>query len=176
MPAKKALLVIDAQDALFHLSKPLHRSDIVLSNIQTLIDQARTARIPVIYLQHSSGQSGIFAEGSPGWQIHPSVSPRQGDLVIEKHKADAFCMTKLLQRLNELSVETLVVCGFVTEGCVDTTVRRASSLGFKVELASDAHTTTDGEVLPASQIVDHHNSVLASFAEVKKATEIQFDR
>jgi nicotinamidase-related amidase len=176
MPAKKALLVIDAQDALFHLSKPLHRSDIVLSNIQTLIDQARTAGSPVIYLQHTGSRNGIFAEGSPGWHIHPSVSPQQGDLVVEKHKADAFCRTLLLQHLNELSVENLVVCGFVTEGCVDTTVRRAESLGFKIELVSDAHSTTDGEVLQASQIVDHHNAVLAIFAEVKKATEIHFDR
>jgi nicotinamidase-related amidase len=176
MPAKKALLVIDAQVGLFHLSKPLHRSDIVLSNIQMLIDDARTASIPIIYLQHSGSQNGIFAAGSPGWKIHPSISPRQGDLVVEKQKADAFCQTVLLQRLNELTVETLVVCGFVTEGCVDTTVRRASSLGFKIELVSDAHSTTDGEVLLASQIVDHHNSVLAIFAEVKKANEIHFDR
>jgi len=176
MPAKKALLVIDAQDAMFHLSKPLHKSDTVLSNIQTLIDQARSASVPVIYLQHTGSQSGVFAEGSPGWNIHSSVAPRQGDLVVKKDKADAFCRTLLLQHLNELSVENLVVCGFVTEGCVDTTVRRASSLGFKIELASDAHSTTDGEVLPASQIVDHHNSVLAIFAEVKKATEIHFDR
>jgi nicotinamidase-related amidase len=175
MPAKKALLVIDSQVALFHLSKPLHKSDIVLANIRALIDQARASSVPIIYLQHSGSQNGIFGKGSPGWHIHPSISPRQGEIVVEKHKPDAFCGTLLEQYLNELSVQTLVVCGFVTEGCVDTTVRRASSLGFKIELVGDAHSTTDGEVLGASQIVDHHNSILAIFAEVKKANEVHFE-
>lgn len=176
MPAKKVLLVIDAQVALFHLSKPLYRSEIVLSNVRTLIDRARAGGIPIIYMQHSGSQDGVFGKDSPGCQIHPSLAPREGDIVLEKHKADSFCGTPLEQRLHELSVQELVVCGFVTEGCVDTTVRRASSLGFTIVLVSDAHSTTDGEVLGACQIVDHHNAVLAIFAEVKKTNEVHFDR
>jgi nicotinamidase-related amidase len=176
MPAKKALLVIDAQTAFFHLSKPLFQSDVVLSNIRDLIHQAKAVNTPIIYLQHTGSQNGIFGKGSPGWHIHSSISPREADIILEKHKADAFCGTELEQRLRELTVETIVVCGFATEGCVDTTVRRASSLGFKIELASDAHSTTDGEVLPAGQIVAHHNSVLGIFAEVKKVRDVHFDR
>ena len=174
MPTKKALLVIDAQVALFHLSKPLLNADIVLSNIRTLIGQARANSIPIVYLQHSGSHDSIFEKGGPGWDIHPAISPQPDDIVIEKHKSDAFLGTQLERRLNELSTQTLVVCGFVTEGCIDTTVRRASSLGFKIELASDAHSTTDGKVLRASQIVAHHNAVLTIFADVKTTDEVRF--
>jgi nicotinamidase-related amidase len=147
----------------------------VLGNIQTLIDQARAHAIPIMYLQHTGAQNTLFAEGSAGWQIHPSISPHENDSIIEKQKADAFQGTALEHLLNQLLVRSLVVCGFVTEGCVDTTVRRAASLGFNVELASDAHSTTDGAVLKASQIIDHHNHVLAIFAQVKESGEIAFD-
>jgi nicotinamidase-related amidase len=174
MPANKALLVVDAQDVFFHLSRPLYNGEIVLGNIRTLIDRARSAGAPVVYLQHFAGHGSVFEKGSPGWQIHPSITPRKEESVIEKHKADAFQGTPLEERLKQLAVRTLVVCGFVTEGCIDTTVRRASSLGFNVELVRDGHSTTDGEVLAAGQIVDHHNSVLSIFAQVKNSAEIHF--
>jgi nicotinamidase-related amidase len=93
---------------------------------------------------------------------------------MEKHTADAFNGTDLAECLERLSVGAIAICGFVTEGCVDPTVRRASSLGFQVELAADAHSTTDGQVLRAEQIIEHHNSVLAIFGEVKATDEIQF--
>ncbi len=174
MPPKKALLVIDAQVALFSLSKPLYNGDVVLAGIRRLLDRARTEHAPVIYLQHSGHRDGIFAKGSPGWHIHPAVTPHEGELVVEKYAADAFSGTRLEQCLDQLSVRALVVCGFVTEGCVDTAVRRASSLGFTIELAKDAHSTTDGEVLSGRQIVEHHNSILGIFAEVKATADIHF--
>ncbi len=174
MPGKKALLVLDAQVAMFHLGKALFNSEAVLENVHGLIERARTEHAPVIYMQHSGTQDGVFAKGTSGWQIHPAIAPCPGELVIEKHTADAFLDTDLEQHLKQLSVQALVVCGFVTEGCIDTTVRRASSLRFEIELASDAHSTTDGEVLCASQIIDHHNSILGIFAAVKASNEIQF--
>jgi uncharacterized protein (TIGR02246 family) len=67
-----------------------------------------------------------------------------------------------------------VVCGLATEGCVDTTVRRARSLGFAVEVAEDAHSTTDGPVLTAEQTVRHHNAVFKIFADVRPAASIRF--
>jgi nicotinamidase-related amidase len=175
MSTKKAVLIIDAQVAFFHLSKPLYKKDSVLGNIQALIDRARARAVPIIFLQHSGGHSRIFEKGSAGWQIHPLISPQENDTIIEKHTPDAFHETPLEHCLNQLSVRSIVVCGFATEGCVDTTVRRAASLGFNIELASDAHSTTDGDVLQANQIIDHHNSVLSTIAEVKSAHQISFD-
>ena len=71
-------------------------------------------------------------------------------------------------------VGDVVICGFATEACVDTTVRSAWAKGFRVVLAAGAHTTTANAVLSAEQIVRHHDVVLARFARVVPAAEITF--
>ena len=66
-----------------------------------------------------------------------------------------------------------------TELCVDTTCRRAISLGFDVTLVSDGHTTIDGD-LPAESIIGHHNAVLPRLAHpshrvlVRPGSEVSF--
>lgn len=152
----------------------VHDGDAVLEQIRGSIEEARSAGAPIVYLQHAGSEDGVFARGSAGWELHPAIAFLEGEAVVEKHTADAFVGTGLEESLKQLSVGAVVICGFVTEGCVDTTVRRASSLGFEIELASDAHSTTDGEVLTASQTVRHHNAVLAIFSDVKAAREIRF--
>lgn len=67
-----------------------------------------------------------------------------------------------------------MVCGFVTEGCVDTTIRRAYSLGYNIEVAGDCHSTTDSNILNAEQIIKHHNEVFNIFSTVKNSKEINF--
>lgn len=68
----------------------------------------------------------------------------------------------------------------MTEYCVDTTCRRAASLGYHVMLACDAHLTRDNVVLTAANIIAHHNFVLDDFGaaehvvRVKRADEIVF--
>ncbi len=139
MSSRKCLLVIDLQTAMFNLPRPLFDAEAVLENIRGLIDKARAQRAPVIFLRHGGGQGSPFATGSDGWQIHPSVSPAAEERVIEKHHSDAFLGTELDATLKELSVDGVVLCGLVTEGCVDTTTRRAFSLGYEVEVYEGFH-------------------------------------
>ena len=54
-----------------------------------------------------------------------------------------------------------------TEYCVDTTCRRALSLGFGVTLVADGHTTCDG-ILPAADVIRHHNALLAGLAHPER--------
>lgn len=68
----------------------------------------------------------------------------------------------------------------MTEYCVDTTSRRAISMGYDVTLVSDAHTTIDNKLLTAAQVIAHHNSLLHGFdagsnaITVKPADEVTF--
>jgi len=78
------------------------------------------------------------------------------DYIVEKVEPDSFRKSNLEQVLKKLFVEELYICGFASEACVDTTVRSAYSKGYSVILVSDCHTTTDGEILKAQQIIDHH--------------------
>ena len=125
-------------------------------------------------MQHCGGEKSPFLKGSTGWSIHPSVTPKTDEYIIEKKYSDSFYETNLEEVLKKLSVEQIVVCGVVTEGCVDTTIRRAYSLGYMIEVASDCHSTTDSNVLTGEQIVKHHNEVFKIFADVKVAMEVDF--
>jgi nicotinamidase-related amidase len=174
MSSKKCLLIIDVQLGMFNLSRPLYKSDSLLEKIIKLIQKARSKNIAVVYVQHCGNERSPFKKGSVGWNIHPSVYPTENDYVIEKKYPDSFQDTNLEEVLKQLAVNQIVVCGLVTEGCVDTTIRRAYSLGYRIELASDCHSTTDSNILTAEQIVSHHNEVLKSFSEVKESKDIMF--
>ena len=66
--------------------------------------------------------------------------------MIGKTASDSFYRTSLEDELRRLGTTQLIVTGMQTEFCVDTTCRRALSLGFDVTLVSDAHTTKDALV------------------------------
>ena len=96
--------------------------------------------------------------------------------MVQKRHPDAFQDTNLQRELESRGIERLIVTGIQTEYCVDTTCRRAYSLGYGVTLVEDAHSTWDTDLLTAPQIIAHHNDVLGGwFAELKEAREIEFN-
>jgi len=169
-----ALLVIDAQVGLLDQA---YRRDEVVARIADLIAKARTAGAPVIYVQHDSDEAGdLIAIGTPGWRIHPALAPQGADLVVHKRSSDSFYETPLQRELDARGVTRLIVTGMKTEMCVDTTSRRAVSLGYDVTLVTDAHTTTDTDTLPAAHMIAYHNEILDDFGNddhVVTATQAQ---
>lgn len=163
MSTKTALLVIDVQVGQIEGPRPAYRGGEVVARIQDLLARARAVGTDVIYVQHGEDGDGLFAVGIPTWEIHPSVRPLDGELVVHKRAADAFYQTPLRQELEARGITHLVVVGCKTQFCVDTTARQSASLGFDVTLVSDAHTTVDNDVLTAAQIVAHHNYTLDDF-------------
>jgi len=175
---KTALLVIDVQVGIVD-QFPVHNKDQVLANISSLLAKARAARVPVIYVQHDGGAGHPLEAQTTGWQIHHRIAPIDGEPVVRKQSCSSFYETPLQQMLNEMGISRLVVTGCMTEYCVDTACRHATTLGFDVTLAGDAHTTIDNEVLKAAQIIAHHNRALNGFSSgesavtVKPASEIE---
>ena len=163
MSTNTALLVIDVQVGLVEGAEPAYRGAEMLANINSLLTRARTTGTPVIFIQHDGSEGGRLAVDSPGWQIHPAIAPIDGEAIIRKRASDSFYETTLQRELETRSSKRLVIAGMKTEYCVDTTSRRAISLGFDVTLVGDAHATTDSEALPASQIIAHHNYTLDGF-------------
>jgi nicotinamidase-related amidase len=129
----------------------------------------------VIYVQHSGGDGAPDEPGTPGWAIHPAIAPAGGDTVVHKRDPDAFQGTNLQAVLESGEIGKLVVVGIQTEYCVDTTCRRAYSLGYEVTLVADGHSTWDGDALTAEQIIAHHNDVLGGwFVTLKAADKVEF--
>lgn len=177
---KKALLVIDVQEGIVR-GPGMHDADGVMNRIHALQESARKAGAPVLFMQHDGPAGHRVEKGTPGWKIHPAVAPASGETVLNKEASDSFFHTFLQQELKQLGVSEVVVAGCMTQYCVDTTCRRAVTLGFDVILAADAHTTADEGGLSAQQIIKHHNTLLNGFGaggheiSIKKAAEIKFD-
>jgi nicotinamidase-related amidase len=170
----QALLVLDVVNAIFELPVPLYDPDGFVERVRDLLDRARAKRVPVVHFRHLGLEGSRFAPGGRGRELDARVAAVAGEVVLDKREPDMFVGTLLAEVLAERGVDEVVICGFATEGCIDSTVRSAWAKGFKVVLASGAHTTTDNAVLTAEQIVKHHDLVLARFARVVPAAEVVF--
>jgi nicotinamidase-related amidase len=135
MAGRTALVIIDVQLGMFDASEepPVPGGERLLENIRSLIDEAREAGDPVIYVQHCEA-GGTLEEGTEGWKIHPSIAPLEGDLVVKKRTPDSFLDTVLREELGSRNIEDLVLTGLQTECCIDTTCRRSFSLCYDVTL------------------------------------------
>ncbi|HKH11647.1 MAG TPA: cysteine hydrolase family protein [Rubrobacter sp.] len=177
MGDKTALVVIDTQVGMFETPglPPVPDGERLLRNVEGLIQKAREAGVAVIHVRHGDAPGEPLGRGTKGWEIHPRLSPADGEPVVDKETPDSFLRTTLGDELESRGIGRLVLAGMQTEYCVDTTCRRAFALGYDVTLASDAHGTWDSEHLSAAKVISHHNEVMGNgFAEVVPAAEISF--
>ena len=99
-----------------------------------VLDAARAARTPVFFttIAFREGEEsawlrkapglGVLAAGSELVEIDPRLEPRAGEPIIVKKGASAFFGTDLADRLRKRKVDTVVVCGATTSGCVRASV------------------------------------------------------
>ncbi|MFH1915467.1 MAG: cysteine hydrolase family protein [Pseudomonadota bacterium] len=177
MAESTALVVIDVQNIMFETpGYDLYRAQEVLTVISGLIESARSAGAPVVYIQHTTRDAGSeFERDSHNWRIHPAIASQPGDTISLKYSYDAFLDTGLDEALKGLGATRLVFCGLQTEVCVDTTVRSALAHGYTSILAADGHSTYDTGAAPASTIVAHHSAVLnRRFCTVMPSGEVRF--
>lgn len=179
---KTALLIIDAQQEYFAPTGklPLPDGARAVERIRQALEWARKRAVPVFHIVHESRRPNptIFAPGSPGLAIHPAVTPAAGEPVIQKHLPGAFTGTPLEEELRKRGIERVIVSGFMTQMCCDTTAREAAHRGFQVTLLSDATAAMDvkgpdGVVIPHDQVHRTHLGSLNGFlAEVKPTDEV----
>jgi nicotinamidase-related amidase len=170
-----ALVIIDVQQGMFMLSRPLYEGDQVVGRIASLLNSAREQKVPVFHVRHNGGSGHILERGTAGWELHRAVMPKEGEPIIDKWHSSAFRDTILDDTLKRSGVDKVVIVGMQTEYCVDSACRAAVALGYQVVLVSDAHTTFDTSVLSAAQIIAHHNLTLGGgFVEVAPADRTRF--
>ena len=139
------LLVIDVQNEYFAGKLPVSYPENSLANILRVMDAAQVAGLPVVVIQHTAPQpdSPVFRRDSLEWQLRPEVAVRPRAALIHKTLPGSFTGTDLEAWLRERQVDQLVIAGYMTQMCCDTTARQALHLGFKVEFLSDATGTLD---------------------------------
>ena len=155
-----ALIIIDMQQGLFADRLPNDYAG-VLKRLQQLYQAAHQAQRPVIFVCHEAPES-VLAYQSEGWQLVEGLQLAQDDLLVRKTTPDSFLRTDLQQLLQQRQITRLVIAGYASEFCVDTTVRSAAAHGYAVDLVADSHTTHDKPHMPAASIRAHHNATLAA--------------
>jgi nicotinamidase-related amidase len=179
---RAALLVIDVQVGLFDTKPAPFEAEAVIGRINEAIDKARQAWAPVVFIQHDGEPSeNWLVPHSDGWRLHPRLRIEQADMIIRKTAGDAFYRTCLESELRSRGITTLVITGYATDFCVDSTLRNAVSRDFQVVVVADAHTTTDGPVLKAKVVRQHYNWVWANLianqpVRVVTLSEVTFSR
>ena len=177
---KCAVLVIDVQRGLCQGAEAAFDADGVIDRINLVTSKARRANLPVVLIQHESN-GGSLQHGTDGWQLAEKLVVQPTDTLLRKTATDSFHKTDLHSILQQFGVESLVICGFQSDFCVDTTTRRALALGYPVTLVSDGHSTVDNELLSAAIISQHHNITLANItsfgprATPRTASQVRFE-
>ncbi len=143
--SKRALLVIDVQLEYFTGLMPVTHPAGHLEHVLAAVDLARAKGILVVVIRHTSPRAGAttFVKDSSGWQLHPEIVHRGWDIFIEKTLPGSFTGTALEERLKTSGIGTVVICGYMTQMCCDTTARQARHRGYAVEFLSDATGTLD---------------------------------
>ena len=148
-----ALILVDFVAAYFVESSPLYAGvEAELASALRIRDAARTAGIPVIYTnvvyQKGGGDGGVFYRKVPALEVFEVGNPLGGwpeglepgndELVISKQYPSAFFGTSLAETLNQRGIDTLIITGVTTSGCVRATCVDAMSYGFVPIVVADA--------------------------------------
>jgi nicotinamidase-related amidase len=134
-----------------------HNRDVVIANINSLVDKARSEDVPVVWVQHADEN---VPWGSESWQYVPELVREPPEPLVHKTYADSFEETELEALLAERAVGRLVVTGAQTDACVRSTLHGAFVRGYDVTLVGDAHTTEDLSAYgapPPAQVIAHTN-------------------
>ena len=148
-----ALILIDLVRAYFDKECELYADvEAELASAIRLVERARAANIPIIYtnvVYHDGGKDGgvffrkalplrNFIAGNPMGDWAQGLAPADTEIVISKQYASAFFGTSLGSTLTAAGVDTLIITGVTTSGCIRATCIDACSSGFIPIVVEDA--------------------------------------
>ncbi|MGM0831502.1 cysteine hydrolase [Halomonas qinghailakensis] len=169
--SESALILIDCQNTYREGVMQLEGVEEALVEAKKLLEKARDAGIPIIHIQHDSGEGSPYDTKAPIGQIADIVKPIAGEPVITKAFPNAFVQTELEAQLKKSGCNKLVLAGFMTHMCVNSTAHGAFNLGFEVTVVASATATRSlqadqGKILSAQAV---HEGALASTRDLYAA-------
>lgn len=176
---KYGLVLIDVQNDYFAGGKmELVGMERAAQKAEMILRKFRQLQRPVFHIRHVSIQPGatFFLPGTKGVEIHESVSPLNGEIVIEKNYPNGFRGTALSEQLKGAGIEKLIICGAMSHMCIDATTRAAFDLGFSCTVIEDGCATRDlpfkGETIKADKVHAAFMSALSvTYADVLGAAD-----
>ena len=113
----------------------------------------------VFWVRHCGKTGDGFERDTEGWSFLPELNRHEDDVVVEKTLNDPFARTPWQETLERIAPDRIIVVGWATDSCVDSTVRSAISNDYHVAVVSDAHTVSDRPHLDAASVIRHHHWV-----------------
>lgn len=169
--SESALVLIDCQNTYREGVMQLEGVEEALLEAQKLLEKARQAGIPIIHIQHNAGEGSPYDIKAPIGQIADIVKPIDGEPVITKEFPNSFVQTDLEAQLKKMGCNKLVLAGFMTHMCINSTAHGAFNLGFDVTVVASATATRSlqadqGKALSAQAV---HEGALASTRDLYAA-------
>lgn len=162
-PSRTALLVMDYQNGI--VARVQNGAQLVEQAVELITNfRARGGTVAYVRvafadgdLDHAPASSGmarnVSPEGraamhadSPNTQIADAITPQDGDIVVRKQRVGAFSTTDLDEQLRARGIDTLLLAGISTSGCVHSTVLDAFDRDYRVLVLADACADPDPEV------------------------------
>jgi nicotinamidase-related amidase len=152
-----ALIMIDLQNTYREGIMQLTDVEPAIAEAARLLARARDAGIPIFHIQHDAGPGSPYDLNAAIGAISAEVAPRDGETVIVKNYPNAFIQTDLEARLAATGIKDVILAGFMTHMCVNSTARGAFNLGYRPTVVASTTATrdlpgADGSVVPAAAL------------------------
>jgi nicotinamidase-related amidase len=157
--SQSALIMIDCQETYRSGVMQLEGVEAALEHASQLLKRARDAGRPIFHIVHDAGAGSPYDLSAANGQISPMVAPIVGELVFTKNYPSAFHKTDLEAQLQAKGIKNLVLAGFMTHMCVNSTARQAFNLGFAPTIVASTTATRSlplptGNALSAQAVQD----------------------
>ena len=154
-----ALILIDCQNTYREGVMQLEGVEAALVECRKLLDRARAAQIPIIHVQHDAGADSPYDTNATIGTISDIVAPHEGEPIITKHYPNSFIGTELDRLLKERGIKKLILVGFMTHMCINSTAHGGFNLGYECTVVASATATrglvaANGNAISAQMVQD----------------------
>ncbi|PKG24355.1 cysteine hydrolase family protein [Niallia nealsonii] len=201
-PNESALILVDIQNDFCHeegacskMGRDVSGAQAIIPQVELLMENARELNIPIVFIQMTQNEYTI----SDAWTNRPrpagyknpldickkdswgaefyKIAPKEGDIIVEKHRYSAFIGTDLDMILRNLNCKSIILTGVATNVCVESTARDGFMLDYHVAVVKDAsagyvpalHEATFGNIENNFGLALETNEIINFWSTLKSA-------
>ncbi|WP_414045350.1 isochorismatase family protein [Macrococcus equi] len=156
MTKADALMIIDMQNGVCFENGKIYDYDGLVKRINYAIEIYHKENKPIIFVQHEDKD---LVQGTEAFDVVKDIASELGTHTVYKTHGNAFYHTNLQQVLDELGVESLEICGAETPFCVDSTVKFAHGLGYKIYMKRNMTSTNYNDLMTPEESVKFYEMI-----------------
>lgn len=152
-----ALIMIDCQNTYIQGVMKLAGMNEALQEAEKLLKIAREKSVPIFHIRHDGGEGSPYDINTEIGAFIEQVAPQSGEPVITKHYPNSFIQTELDAQLKAQGVEQIILAGFMTHMCINSTAHGAFNLGYLPTVVASATATrslvgANGQIINAADV------------------------